>query len=314
MKQATGLLLAPILVAVALGARCKTEDFPPDFPSTEPRLLTNTKGKNEDPSLLRGTDGKIYLAWFSDRNGNADIYWMHSTDGGTWSEPKAIIQGGGAGNFYPSLAQTKDSVFHLAWFRIDHKSHKFSVWYANSKDGKNWGEPQAITPRNEGYNWVPTIIAAKDGSLWIAWSSGKTGNKDVFVAQSKDGGASWGEPVQVTHHPFHDDLPNIEQKPDGTFIVVWPNHRPDRADYLSKSAEIYYATYQDGQKWSDPVAITKNDHTDTIPEVYANLDQSEYFVAWCAPTGTWELFWSALQAQPKRLLGSKPGGSLPPCR
>ena len=93
--------------------------------------------------------------------------------------------------------------------------------------------------------------------------------------------------------------------------MVWSNHRPDRADYLSKSADIYYATSPDGKKWSDPVAITKNNHTDTIPEVYANLDQSEYFVAWCAPTGTWELPWSALQAQPKRLLGSKPGGYSP---
>ncbi len=129
--------------------------------------------------------------------------------------------------------------------------------------------------------------------------------------QSKDGGKTWQEPIQVTKHKNHDDLPNIAQKPDGTFLVVWTNYVPEKADYLSKTADIYYATSEDGKIWSEPIAITKNSYTDTIPEIFSNLDQSEFFVAWCSPNGTWDLPLSDLKAEPKHLLGSKPGGYSP---
>ena len=157
-------------------------------------------------------------------------------------------------------------------------------------------------------NWVPTIAAARDGSPWIAWASGRTGNKDVFLMQSKDCGRTWQEPIQVTSHHFHDDLPNITQKPDGTLIIVWTRYKPGRADYLSETADIYYATSRDGTAWSDPMAITRNDYTDSIPEIYSNMDRSEFFVAWCSPKGSFNLPLSDVKAQPMRLLGSNVEG------
>lgn len=300
------------LIPIILVTQCKSKEYPPDYKATTPTLITDVEGNNEDPFLLRAKDGTIYLVWLSERSGNAGIYMKTSKDGETWSEHTVIVKGGGGvGNFYPSLAQTKDGRFHLTWFRIDLKSETFSICYTNSDDGTKWGETQAITPRHKGYNWVPTISAAKDGSVWIAWSSGRTGNKDVFVVQSKDGGKTWQEPIQVTKHKNHDDLPNMAQKPDGTFFIVWTNYVPGKSDYLSETADIYYATSKDAKIWSDPVALTKNNYTDTIPEIFSNLDKSEFFTAWCSSTGVWELSLSDLKAEPKHLLGSKVGGYSP---
>jgi len=311
MKKANAFVVLLVLISIILVMQCKGKEYPSDYKTTSAILITDVDGNNEDPFLLRANDGTIYLVWFSERSGNADIYMKTSKDGKTWSECTVVIRGGGAGNFYPSLAQTKDGKFHLAWFCIDAKSKTFSICYANSDDGRKWSKTQAITPRHKGHNWVPTIVAAGDGSIWIAFSSGRTGNKDVFVVQSKDGGKTWQEPIQVTRHGDHDDLPNIAQRPDGTFVVVWTNYVPEKAGYLSKTADIYYATSQSGMIWSDPVAITKNNYTDTIPEIFSNLDQSAFFVAWCSPSGTWDLPLSDLKAEPKRLLGSKPGGYSP---
>ena len=264
--------------------------------------MTAGAGKNEDPCLLRARDGTIYLAWFSDRSGNPDIYLISSKNAETWSEPVAIIQGGNAGNFYPSLAQTSDGALHLTWFRIDPKRRVFSIWYANSQDARTWSEPRAMSPLDKDYNWVPTIAAGNEGSLWLAWASGRTGNKDVFLMQSTDGGRTWQEPVQVTSHRFHDDLPQITQKPDGTLVMVWTRYKPGRNDYLSETADIYVAMSRDGTVWSDPLAITQNDYTDTIPEIYANMDRSEFFVAWCSSKGSFELSLSNVKAQPMHLL------------
>ena len=311
MKKANAFVVLLVVIPIILVMQCKAKEYPPDYKTTCPILVTDVEGNNEDPFLLRAHDGTIYLVWFSERGGNADIYMKTSKDGKRWSEHTVIIKGGGAGNFYPSLAQTKDGRIHLTWFGIDAKSKTFSICYANSDDGAKWGTTQAITARHKGYNWAPTIVAANDGSIRIAWSSGRTGNKDVFIVQSKDGGKTWQEPIQVTKHKNHDDLPDIVQKPDGTFLVVWTNYVPGKADYLSKTADIYYATSKGGRIWSEPIAITKNSHTDTIPEIFSNLDQSEFFVAWCSANGVWDLPLSDLEAEPKHLLGSKPGGYSP---
>lgn len=307
MKQAMFPLIL-LALAVDVTAQRPGREYQSDYTTTEPLQLTSGTGKNEDPCLLRAKGGTIYMAWFSDRSGNPDIYINSTKDGKRWGKPVAVIQGGGAGNFYPSLAQTGDGTFHLTWFRIDAKRRVFSVWYSNSRDAGTWSEPRAMTPPDKGYNWVPTIAAAADGGLWIAWASGRTGNKDVFLMQSKDRGRTWQQPVQVTSHQFHDDLPNITQKPDGTLIIVWTRYKPDRNDYLSETADIYYATSRDGTAWSDPTAITRNDYTDSIPEVYFNVDRSECFVAWCSPKGSFDLPLSDVKARPMHLLGSNVEG------
>jgi hypothetical protein len=298
-----------VLLALAVDgtAECPGQEYRSDYPMTEPVSLTPGPGNNEDPYLLRAKDGTIYMTWYSDRGGHPDIYLNASRDGKKWGEPVAVIQGHDAANFYPSLAQTSDGTFHLTWFRINAKCHVFSVWYSNSKDAKTWSEPRPMTPPDKGYNWVPTM-AAGNNSLWLAWASGRTGNKDVFVMQSKASGRTWQEPVQVTSHPFHDDLPNIAQKPDGTLIIVWTRYKPGKSDYLSDTADIYYTTSKDGRTWGDPVAITKNDYTDTIPEIYCNMDRSEFFMAWCSPKGSLDLPLSNVKAQPMHLLGGTAGG------
>lgn len=311
MKNAKVLVVLLILIPVILAAQCKSREYPSDYKATTPILVTDVEGNNEDPFLMRAIDGTIYLVWFSERGGNADIYLKTSKDGKIWSKHTVIIKGGDGGNFYPSMAQTRDGRLHLTWFHIHAKSKTFSICYTNSDDGGEWGKIQAITPRYKGYNWVPTIMIANDDSIWIAFSSGRTGNKDVFVVQSIDGGKTWQKPIQVTKHKNHDDLPNITQKPDGTFLIIWTNYVPGKAEYLSKTADIYYATSKDGKIWSEPLAITKNSYTDTIPEIFSNLEQSEFFVAWCSVNGTLDLSLSDLKAEPKHLLGSNPGGYSP---
>ena len=200
-----------ILLALAVGATAQglEQEYPSDYTISEPVQLTRGTGKNEDPCLLRAKDGTIYMAWFSDRSGDSHIYLTATKDALRWSEPVAIIQDGGAGNFYPTLAQTNDGTFH----------------------------------------------------------------------------------------------PQIAQRPDGTFILVWTRYKPGKDDYLSKTAEIYYALSTDGTTWSDPMAITHNDYTDSIPEVYSNMNGSEFFVAWCSAKGSFDLSLSDVTTQPRHPLG-----------
>ena len=82
-------------------------DAAPDgaFRPTDPILLsTGSPTKDEDPSVVRAADGKILVAWFSDRGGNPDID-LTSTEGGTdWTDPVRVTADPG-GDFNPHLIQ-----------------------------------------------------------------------------------------------------------------------------------------------------------------------------------------------------------------
>ena len=69
--------------------------------ATTPVLLsTGSPGKDEDPSVLLAADGKLYVAWFSDRGGSSAIWISSTTDKVNWSTPKRISNNT-FGNFYP---------------------------------------------------------------------------------------------------------------------------------------------------------------------------------------------------------------------
>ncbi len=101
MKKANALVVLLVLIPNILVTQCKSKEYPPDYKTTTPILITDIEGNNEDPFLLRAKDGTIYLVWFSERSGNADIYMKTSKDGKIWSEHTVIIKGGVASNFYP---------------------------------------------------------------------------------------------------------------------------------------------------------------------------------------------------------------------
>ena len=69
-------------------------------------------------------------------------------------------------------------------------------------------------------------------------------------------------PILVTDSEGNNEDPFLLRAKGGTIHLVWLSER-------SGNADIYMTTSEDGTKWSEPIAITKNDHTDTIPE--ANL-------------------------------------------
>ena len=128
------------------------------FVPTEPILLsTGSPTKDEDPSLVRARDGTLFVAWFSDRGSNADIYLVFTENGTDWSTPVRVTQSPEA-DFHPSLFQADDGSFHLVWFRW-HAFQRGHIWYNTSPDGRSWNDAneQQVTDVADVDDWVPTI-------------------------------------------------------------------------------------------------------------------------------------------------------------
>jgi hypothetical protein len=238
-------------------------------------------GKDEDPSLLRGADGAFWLAWFSERSGNADIWMTRSPDGVHWQPPWQVTSHPDA-DFCPSLLQARDRRFHLAWFRQAARSGIRNIYYASGDaHGRNWSAPRAIT-REQSEDWVPSLMEDAKRVLWIAWASNRTGNKDIFLVRSGDRGKTWSQPRQITDHPEEDDFPCLAQLGSGAYCLVWTRHRQRRkGEWLpNDTSEVMCSRSRDGERWSQPRAITRDRFADAFPAIHRNVSASKYFVSW----------------------------------
>ena len=107
MRAAVVVLTAGLVGVVGSGCR-KTPAGPsdPEPVLSPPTLLSSgSPTKDEDPSVLLARDGTMFVAWFSDRNNNPDIYVARSSDRKTWTAPVRVTSGP-AGDFYPTCSRT----------------------------------------------------------------------------------------------------------------------------------------------------------------------------------------------------------------
>ena len=56
-------------------------------------LSDSSPGKDEDPFILRTRDGRLHVAWFSERSGNGDIYLRSTSDGQRFDTPVQVTSG-----------------------------------------------------------------------------------------------------------------------------------------------------------------------------------------------------------------------------
>lgn len=307
--------LRACLLALAL-AGCGDDSVQPPtgpiFVPTTPRLLSaGSPTKDEDPSVLRASDGTLYVAWFSDRGGNNDIYLTRTTDGEEWLSPVRITTHAG-GDFYPNLIQDEQGTFHLTWFRWT-ALYIGSIVYNSSADGVTWSESaeQPVTSDADVDDWVPSITRLADGTLLVYFVSdardGANPTNEIYVARRGPGATVWDAPVALAANSatLHDHLP-FAARIDGEVTLVW-TRSVDPVPWQTTDADLYVATSADGVSWSAATAIT-NDASDVVhvfPAWYASLD------------GDWSLVWvstrlgaPAVFELPQTALGNYPTGAV----
>src|SRR5262250_2850801 len=128
-----------------------------------PVRISENSGNDEDPSAVLAQDGRFYVVWASKRSSGVHLFIKSSEDGQSWHNEERITYGRSE-NYYPSLIQSKNGTFHLAWFQLDRKQKDMQIWYSRSKDARTWNEPVQIT-HDIGPHWAPVIHEDSHGTL-----------------------------------------------------------------------------------------------------------------------------------------------------
>jgi len=173
----------------------------------------------------------------------------------------------------PSIAQANDGKIWVVWnsYRTGNAEIFYKVY--DSFKVHPWSSEKNLTA-NPSVDKTPSIMQAKDGKIWVVWSTNRDGNYKIYYKTSSNNGATWSPDQNLTaiQNPKDDEHPSIMQTVNGTIWLAWSANR-------TGNYEIYYKTSQDnGTTWSTDMSLNYTDTDDRNPSITQSADGKIYFV------------------------------------
>jgi hypothetical protein len=180
-----------------------------------------------------GDLAKVSLLWqeiiFSGGSHGGDILFARSLDGGvSFSAPVNLSNsrgGDGKGrldrdtwsNGSLDLAIAPDGALLAAWTEYDGM-----LWLARSLDGgASFSRPVQVAGDGKRPARAPSLATGPGQRVYLAWTVGEDPGADIRVAQSDDGGLTFGRPYLVGAGPGHADAPRLAAGRTGMLHLVY---------------------------------------------------------------------------------------------
>ena len=196
----------------------------------------------------------VHTVWYDNRDGNWEIYYKRSTNGGTNWGADTRLTNNTADSGPPSIA-VSGSLVHIVWF--DKRDGNFEIYYKRSTDsGTTWEADTRLTSASSSEN--PSI--AVSGSLvHVSWRA-RHSTWEVYYKRSTDGGLTWGADTQMTNNTTHSYAPSIAVSGFLVYIVWYY--------FIDNSYEIYYKRSTDGGiNWGAAIRLTNNAGGSIYPSI-----------------------------------------------
>jgi hypothetical protein len=180
------------------------------------------------PRIAVDSSGNISVGWW--QNGG-NIMFTHSSDGGAnFSAPVSLGTGAAAG---PSVVVDSAGSVNVLWEAAVSGHNPFDVFYTRSTDGgASFSTPVDVTTIPDGAAYEQVAVAP-DGSVDVIWMSDCENtyfstcpaypSSAVFFAQSKDNGATFSAPANLSNTPTGTSIGNVRMvvTSSGNVDIVW---------------------------------------------------------------------------------------------
>lgn len=226
---------------------------------------------------------RIYAVWYDRRNGNLDIYFNRSLDGGTtWLDVDVRLDRdapGAAGSLVPRICCDGLAVY-VAWY--DERDGGSDVYFNRSLDGgTSWlasdvrigsDAPGAAASREPQ-------IACHGSTVYLTWFDRRDGSYGIYFNRSLDGGATWlAQDVRLDRAPpGASDARLPRMATDGARIgVAWADTRSGGSDiYVNRSLDGGATWLLDDVRVNEPGAPAGDAEAPSIA-----LEDDHVLVAW----------------------------------
>jgi hypothetical protein len=163
-----------------------------------------------------------------------------------------------------SACQAADGTIWLVW--TSDRTGNFEIFCKTSSDyGFSWSNDTQLS-FHSGRDLKPVVRQLSDGSVWVVWSSDRSGGYDLYRKVSLNNGGSWSEDVRLTTDSSLDKMPSLVQMSNGTIWLVWASDRTGNYD-------LYYKTSSDlGASWTGDTQFTSGPKVESNPCILQTMN------------------------------------------
>jgi hypothetical protein len=182
--------------------------------------------------------GAGYVVYQDNSQSVTTIKMAVAPDGQNFAAPK-VISDSQVFAFAPQIAIDKsDNVFATFYDRFAPTSSTFNreiVVIKSTDHGATFG-PQVNVSNNSGQSQFPSLIVGSQGQLSVAWEDTTDDpQRDVMVARSTDGGATWGPPINLSGDPGASFGAFGGADANGNLLIAWTDDSAANTDVFVAS-------------------------------------------------------------------------------
>ncbi len=150
--------------------------------------MNNSSTSFNNAYCVAASGNFVHVIWFDDRDGNYEIYYKRSTNGGTtWGTDTRLTNNTSVSD-YPTLC-VSGAYVHIVW--EDYRDGNWEIYYKRSTDsGISWEADTRLT-NNILESFTPSLSISGQ-ILHVVWEDKRDGNMEIYYKRSTDGGTSWG--------------------------------------------------------------------------------------------------------------------------
>jgi hypothetical protein len=187
---------------------------------------------------VAASGNNVHVVWRSFFSGGqfAEIIHTRSTDGGgDFGVGGGNLSGTFGDSTAPAVAVSGDNVY-VVW--SDNSPGNFEILYRRSTDGgETFGDTVNLSI-TAGDSSAPAVAVSGD-NVYVVWSDNSLGNLDIFYRRSTDGGANFGDTVNLTNFGGDSSAPAVAVSGNNVYVVF-------RIKLFAADGAILYRRSTDG--------------------------------------------------------------------
>src|SRR6266849_7311889 len=192
--------------------------------------FTSTLNYDFGPFVLQSRDGTVWVFW---EEAPFSTPWLEQIryrttfnpqsafNASKWT-PDQILVSNSAQNVDPRAAQLSNGTIFLSY--SSNRTGNFDIFLKRYNTGLGWSPDSQVTS-NKGDEVISSLVAAKDGTLWLFWDRQNSTATNVFYKYFRGGTWSTEFPLTSDKGSTLDSMPSAYQLNDGRILVAWSQQK-----------------------------------------------------------------------------------------